>query len=143
MGWFGGSPDTSSNSETIDLSKYSAGEFGSKLKSSSSFGSEFDTSPDSSAGFSSAATGKLARGGGGGGADIQQAVAVEQQKLQFMSQVHKLNDTCWDLCVGSMSSSLSGREETCLTNCVERFVDTTMLITNRFAQLAQKMQGLR
>ena len=29
--------------------------------------------------------------------------------------------------------------QTYITNCVDRFVDTTLLITNRFAQLAQKM----
>jgi len=75
----------------------------------------------------------------GGGGDLQQVVAMEQQKMQFMSQVHKLNDTCWETCVGSISSSFSSREESCLTNCAERFVDTTILITNRFAQLAQKM----
>eukprot|EP00092_Neocalanus_flemingeri_P098225 GFUD01125245.1.p1 GENE.GFUD01125245.1~~GFUD01125245.1.p1 ORF type:complete len:115 (+),score=55.22 GFUD01125245.1:60-404(+) len=77
--------------------------------------------------------------GGAAGGDIQAQVAMEQQKLQFMNQVHHLNETCWDLCVGNPSSSLSGREETCLTNCVDRFIDTTLLITNRFAQLAQKM----
>merc|ERR1719219_2997790 len=79
-------------------------------------------------------------GGGGGAEDMQQQVMMEQQKLQFMQQVHHLNETCWDTCVGTPSSSLSGREETCLKNCADRFVDVTMLITNRFAQLAQKMQ---
>ena len=69
--------------------------------------------------------------GAAAGGDFETAVAVEQQKLQFMNQVHKLNETCWDLCVGNPSTSLSGREETCLTNCVDRFIDTTLLITNR------------
>ena len=30
---------------------------------------------------------------------------------------------CWDLCVGTPSSSLSSREETCLNNCVGRYDD--------------------
>ena len=77
-----------------------------------------------------------------GGGDFQQTLAVQQQSAQLMQQMHHLNETCWDTCItGSFSSSLSGREETCVTNCVERFVDTTLLITNRFAQLAQKMGG--
>merc|ERR1719394_1646806 len=60
--------------------------------------------------------------------------------FQTNLQIQHLNDTCWDICIsGSFSSSLSGREETCLTNCADRFVDTTLHITNRFAQLAQKM----
>merc|ERR1739842_280283 len=31
-------------------------------------------------------------------------------------------ETCWDTCVGSVSSSLSSREENCLKNCAGRFV---------------------
>ena len=109
MGLFGGSSGGDDN-------------YGSKLRpygGGESLGSEADS-------FSS--------GGGLGaaaGGDFETQVAVEQQKLQFMNQVHKLNETCWDLCVGHPSSSLSGREETCLTNCVDRFIDTTLLITNR------------
>jgi len=138
MGWLGGSPEGSG--DTIDLSKVSAGEYGSKMRSSSLYGggNEFDTSPDSGASSFSSLSSPGARGSGG---DLQQVIALEQQKLQLMSQLHKLNENCWDLCVGSMGHSLSGREETCINNCVERFVDTTMLVTKRFAQLAQKMGG--
>ena len=117
MGLFGEKPEGSS---TLNLSDYSTGDSysGSKLRSYG--GGEADS-------FSSG----LDVGGAGGGGDIQAQVAMEQQKLQLMSQVHKLNETCWDLCVGYPSSSLPGKEETCLTNCVDRFIDTTMLITNR------------
>ena len=93
-----------------------------------------------SEGFSSGLD--LSGAGAGMGSDFQQTLAVQQQSAQLMQQMHHLNETCWDICItGSFSSSLSGREETCVTNCVERFVDTTLLITNRFAQLAQKMGG--
>jgi len=127
MGLFGGSADSNS------------GDFASKMRSSPSYSSgEFDTSPDTS-GFSSPSSSIDTSSAG----NIQQAVAMEQQKLQFMQQVHKLNDVCWDMCLGSPSSSLSGREETCLTNCVERFVDTSVLLVNRFSQLAQRMGGGR
>ena len=98
--------------------------YGSKLRPYSSSGETLSSDVDS---FSSG-TSSL---GGTGGGDFETQVAVEQQKLQFMNQVHKLNETCWDLCVGTPSSSLSGREENCLNNCVDRFIDTTLLITNR------------
>jgi len=127
MGLFGGVPE-SGNADNS---------FGSKLRTPSYGGSEFDSSTDS---FGGSSLGTSAGAAGGMEGELQQQVAMEQQKLQFMSQVHKLNETCWEMCVGSPSSSLSGRETNCLTNCVERFIDTTMLITNRFAQLAQKMQ---
>eukprot|EP00092_Neocalanus_flemingeri_P082718 GFUD01103678.1.p1 GENE.GFUD01103678.1~~GFUD01103678.1.p1 ORF type:complete len:119 (-),score=52.87 GFUD01103678.1:73-429(-) len=116
MGLFGGTVEGSSSGDSYS---------GSKLRSYG--GGETDS-------FSSGQD-----LGGAAGGDIQAQVAMEQQKLQFMNQVHHLNETCWDLCVGNPSSSLSGREETCLNNCVDRFIDTTLLITNRFAQLAQKM----
>ncbi len=54
-------------------------------------------------------------------------------------QIHKITDLCWDTCIDSVGSSLSGRNENCLKNCAERFVDTTLLVTNRFTQLASKM----
>ena len=108
MGLFGGSSE--SENYGSKLRPYAGGE---------TLGGEEDS-------FSSGGAGLGLAGG-----DFETQVAVEQQKLQFMNQVHKLNEVCWDLCVGNPSSSLSGREETCLTNCVDRFIDTTLLITNR------------
>eukprot|EP00088_Acartia_fossae_P065217 TRINITY_DN80391_c0_g1_i1.p1 TRINITY_DN80391_c0_g1~~TRINITY_DN80391_c0_g1_i1.p1 ORF type:complete len:149 (-),score=33.47 TRINITY_DN80391_c0_g1_i1:116-562(-) len=145
MGWFGGTPESGSSGggDTLDLSKFnSSGDFGSKMRSSSSYTSgEFDSSHDASSLSSASSFSPSAAGGSGSASELQQMVALEQQKLQFMQQVHKLNDVCWETCVGSPSSSLSGREETCLTNCVERFVDTSVFLVNRFAQLTQRMAG--
>lgn len=53
-------------------------------------------------------------------------------------QVHTFTDVCWDKCVDSPGSKLDYRVETCLQNCVERFIDTTLMITNRFSQMVQK-----
>merc|ERR1719278_1536096 len=78
--------------------------------------------------------------GAGANAGLEENLAAAQQQMQVMQQLHKTTEMCWDLCVGTPSSSLSSREEACLNNCVGRFIDTTLLITNRFSQLAQKMQ---
>merc|ERR1712111_110677 len=125
MGLFGGSPESSSDT------------YGSKLRSYSSG----DGETLSDGGFSgSSSLGGDFSGSSLGGDDFQTNLATAQQSAQMMNQVHHLNETCWDICMtGSFSSSLSGREETCLTNCVDRFVDTTIQIANRFAQLSQKM----
>nr|ACO10973.1 Mitochondrial import inner membrane translocase subunit Tim8 [Caligus rogercresseyi] len=122
MGFFGGSSDSDKRSgETLDLSDgWDSSD--SKLRTPS-----FSTGMDD---FGSEST-----------MDIQTFVQTEQQRQQILEQVHKLNDVCWKTCVSSVSSSLGSRTETCLTNCTERFVDTTLLITQRFAQLASKMQG--
>ncbi|XP_043198277.1 mitochondrial import inner membrane translocase subunit Tim8-like isoform X1 [Amphibalanus amphitrite] len=81
-------------------------------------------------------------GSGGTDKELEQFVMMEQQKAQFQAQVHKLNDVCWDRCVDKPSSKLDSRQENCLSNCVDRFVDVSLVITNRFAQLMQKQQGI-
>eukprot|EP00061_Rhincodon_typus_P018143 g47195.t1 len=65
-------------------------------------------------------------------------IAMEQQKAQFQLKVHNFTDVCWEKCVEKLSSRLDSRTEACLVNCVDRFVDTTLAITNRFAQMVQK-----
>eukprot|EP00088_Acartia_fossae_P029581 TRINITY_DN30449_c0_g1_i1.p1 TRINITY_DN30449_c0_g1~~TRINITY_DN30449_c0_g1_i1.p1 ORF type:complete len:125 (+),score=25.75 TRINITY_DN30449_c0_g1_i1:39-413(+) len=122
MGLFGGAPESSAPASK--LRPYSSGD-GESL-SDGSFSSGLD--------FSSSGNSSLNSG------DFQTNLAVAQQSAQLMNQIHHLNETCWDICItGKFSSSLGSRDETCLTNCVDRFLDTTLLITNRFAQLAQKM----
>merc|ERR1719430_1762731 len=88
--------------------------------------------------------GGMPPGGPASGADkeMQEFVMMETQKAQFQAQVHKLNDVCWERCVDRPSSKLDSRQETCLTNCVDRFVDVSLTITNRFAQLLQKQGGM-
>ncbi|XP_006642341.1 mitochondrial import inner membrane translocase subunit Tim8 B [Lepisosteus oculatus] len=71
-------------------------------------------------------------------AELQRMLAVEQQKAQFQAQVHNFTDVCWDKCVDRPGSKLDSRTETCLVNCVERFIDTTLAITSRFSQMVQK-----
>merc|ERR1712179_66336 len=130
MGLFGGgssSGDTAGFSSGSSLDLSSLGDTSTSKLRSSSLGSDFDSSGSGFVG-SAAAT----------GGDFQHTLQIEQQKSQLMSQVHALNDKCWDKCITSVSNSLGGRSETCLTNCVDRFFDTTVFITQRFAQLASK-----
>eukprot|EP00063_Salmo_salar_P027008 XP_014001843.1 PREDICTED: mitochondrial import inner membrane translocase subunit Tim8 A-like [Salmo salar] len=70
--------------------------------------------------------------------ELKRMIAVEHQKAQFEAQVHTFTDVCWDKCMDKPSSKLDSRTETCLASCVERFIDTTLTITNRFTHMAQK-----
>ena len=57
-------------------------------------------------------------------------------------QVNKLTETCWDKCVTDKPGSrLDGKTETCLSNCVERFLDTSLSISQRFATMLQKQMS--
>ncbi|RWS05612.1 mitochondrial import inner membrane translocase subunit Tim8-like protein [Dinothrombium tinctorium] len=71
--------------------------------------------------------------------DLQEFILAERQKAQFQAQVHRLNSICWDKCVTDKpSSKLDSRTEACLSNCVDRFIDTSLAITQRFANIIQK-----
>ncbi|CAH1098935.1 unnamed protein product [Psylliodes chrysocephalus] len=78
----------------------------------------------------------------GGDKELQEFLMVEKQKAQFNAQIHEFNDFCWEKCVDKPSNKLDSKTETCLTNCVDRFIDVSLLITNRFAQLLQKSGGM-
>ncbi|XP_030749957.1 mitochondrial import inner membrane translocase subunit Tim8 [Sitophilus oryzae] len=78
----------------------------------------------------------------GGDKDLQEFLMAEKQKAQFNAQIHEFNDFCWEKCVDKPSNKLDSKTETCLSNCVDRFIDVSLLITNRFAQLLQKSGGM-
>ncbi|KFM72426.1 Mitochondrial import inner membrane translocase subunit Tim8 A, partial [Stegodyphus mimosarum] len=73
--------------------------------------------------------------------ELQKFLTVEKVKTQFHEQVHRITDVCWDKCIDKPSSKLDGRTHTCLINCVERFIDSTLILTNRFAHLLQRSAG--
>ena len=129
MGLFGSSGDTGLNLGG------SSGDYGSKLRSPSM---ELDLSSDPAAG----ATSSLDLAGG----DFEKGLQIEQQKATLTSQVHislyhihhiklvtlrpfffqihNLTEICWETCLGnsSIGSSLGSRTESCVANCVGRFV---------------------
>ena len=82
--------------------------------------------------FASSSSGKE------GDSDLQEFLLIEKQKAQFNAQIHEFNDICWEKCVEKPGTKLDSRTETCIANCVDRFIDVSLLITNRFAQLLQK-----
>lgn len=45
--------------------------------------------------------------------------------------------------MGTPGSKLDAKTQTCMQNCVERFLDVTMFVTNRFAQIVEKSQNMR
>lgn len=73
--------------------------------------------------------------------ELQEFLAVEQQKAQLQQGVHRLHDICWDKCVTKPGSSLDSWTESCITNCVDRFYDTAALITRRFQEMVQRGSG--
>jgi import inner membrane translocase subunit TIM8 len=70
--------------------------------------------------------------------ELADFVNFEQQKQQLQTQVHKLTEVCWDKCMDKPKDKLDYRTEGCVSNCVERFMDTSIAIVGRFQQMLQK-----
>lgn len=65
-------------------------------------------------------------------------VQQEKQKAVLNELVGKLTDVCWDKCItGTPGSKFSSGESSCLTNCAQRFLETSSLILRRFQSLQQ------
>jgi len=79
---------------------------------------------------------------------MQRFIEAETQKQRFQQLVHSLTEECWDTCVqGAPGSRLDRKTEGCIVNCVERFIDTSNYIVNRFdkgasSQVERRSSGL-
>lgn len=73
------------------------------------------------------------------GADpqLQQFLQIETQKQRFQGLVHGLTDQCWDICMEKPSSRLDSKTEHCISNCVDRFIDTSNFVVNRLEKTQQ------
>ena len=76
----------------------------------------------------------MAAPGGQADPELQQFLAIEGQKAKFQQLIHNLTDICWETCVQKIGNKLESRQQTCLSNCVERFLDTSNFIINRLSQ---------
>ncbi|CAH1712369.1 mitochondrial import inner membrane translocase subunit Tim8 [Aphis gossypii] len=80
----------------------------------------------------------------GGGTDkfkadeIQKVIMMEQQKAQLNAQIQEISEMCWEKCVDKPSAKLGSKTEACLSNCVKRFFDSSVIIAHRFNQLIQR-----
>lgn len=69
---------------------------------------------------------------------IQQFALQMKQKAQFQSLVNNLADDCWDKCITYTIGNLDSKQEKCITNCVQRFIDTSKLLTQHLAEAGVK-----
>ncbi|PPQ69072.1 hypothetical protein CVT25_004248 [Psilocybe cyanescens] len=70
--------------------------------------------------------------------ETQQAIA------RLNSSVQQLTTTCWDKCItGTPSTRFSRGEENCLSNCVQRFLDTSLFMVSQIEQKRTAAQGGR
>jgi import inner membrane translocase subunit TIM8 len=70
--------------------------------------------------------------------EIARLLQIEQQKARFHANVHRFTGVCWTKCMDKPGPKLDARTETCLKNCVERFLDTANFIVNRLGSLQEQ-----
>lgn len=70
--------------------------------------------------------------------EVQAMVQAQVAMEQFLKSVSKITNVCWDVCVDWPKDSLSSKQQTCVQNCTERFIDSSLFIQNRMAQKASQ-----
>ncbi|KAI8866629.1 hypothetical protein GQ42DRAFT_165373 [Ramicandelaber brevisporus] len=68
--------------------------------------------------------------------ELAKFLEAENAKARLQQTIHTFTDMCWDKCItGSVrSASLDRTESSCLANCVERFLDTSVAIVRRLEE---------
>ncbi|EIW64825.1 protein transporter TIM8 [Trametes versicolor FP-101664 SS1] len=73
--------------------------------------------------------------------ELEAFIETQQAQGRVQTQVHMLTEMCWDKCVGSISSGFSRSEQSCLANCVDRFLDTSMYLVKKVEDRREAAQG--
>ncbi|KAI5116743.1 hypothetical protein M0805_000437 [Coniferiporia weirii] len=61
--------------------------------------------------------------------EIAAFIEREQAGARVQAAVHNFTSVCWDKCItGAPSTRFSRGEEACLSNCVERFLDSSIFL---------------
>ncbi|KAJ7102196.1 Tim10/DDP family zinc finger-domain-containing protein [Mycena belliarum] len=66
----------------------------------------------------------------------------QQAEARLNSAIHNFTGICWDKCVtGTPSTRFSRSEESCLSNCVERFLDTSLFMVRKIEEQRAAANG--
>ncbi|RSH95122.1 Mitochondrial import inner membrane translocase subunit tim8 [Saitozyma podzolica] len=72
--------------------------------------------------------------------ELEEFLEQEQAKAKLQASVHELTNTCWNKCItGGISSKFSRSEATCLENCVDRFLDSSLYIVRQIESQKQQL----
>ncbi|RXK38458.1 mitochondrial import inner membrane translocase subunit TIM8 [Tremella mesenterica] len=64
--------------------------------------------------------------------ELEDYIDQQQAKAKIQAQVHDLTQRCWNTCVtGGISSKFSRGEASCLENCVDRFLDSSLYLVKQ------------
>ena len=68
-----------------------------------------------------------------------QALMQMNERMKINQTLQTLTERCWDVCMGTPSHKLDSRTETCVRNCVQRFLDSSNYVVNKLEKDGQKI----
>ncbi|ETW87459.1 mitochondrial import inner membrane translocase [Heterobasidion irregulare TC 32-1] len=72
--------------------------------------------------------------------ELQTFLDREQAQARVQQSIHSFTSMCWDKCItGTPSTRFSRGEESCLVNCVDRFLDTSLFMVKQIEQQRSRM----
>ena len=57
----------------------------------------------------------------------------------FQAILHDLTEKCWDTCIDRPGPKMDGKSENCLKNCVQRFLDANISVTQKLESKASSI----
>lgn len=70
--------------------------------------------------------------------EILQFIESENSKTKVQTSIHQFTNLCFKNCITSVNNGqLSPQEESCLSNCVNRFLDTNIKVVQSLQQQQQ------
>ncbi|KIS72272.1 protein translocase subunit TIM13 [Mycosarcoma maydis] len=86
----------------------------------------------------SSLTGKSAAAGGATSAErkeaIKQQVSSELAMANAQQLITKATEKCYSKCIPAPGASLSGKEQTCLTRCMERYFEAFNIVSSTYVR---------
>ncbi|EDR15070.1 uncharacterized protein LACBIDRAFT_170754 [Laccaria bicolor S238N-H82] len=74
--------------------------------------------------------------------ELTSFIEREQAQAKLHASIQRFTDLCWDKCMSSKpSTSLSRAEESCLVNCVERFLDSSLHMVKELENKRAQLSG--
>ncbi|PSR94264.1 Tim10/DDP family zinc finger-domain-containing protein [Coniella lustricola] len=72
---------------------------------------------------------------------VMRQVQVESNTSNVRMLVEKMNENCFEKCVPKPGASLSSGEQTCFTNCMEKYMTAWNQVNSAYIQRIKREQA--
>lgn len=72
---------------------------------------------------------------------VKQALAAQSNLANARNLIQRINNNCFEHCVQDPGSSLSGKEQACLSACMEKYIEGWNVVSKTYVDRLQKEQA--